>query len=136
MKHRLMILTGFAMLTGLATASSFAEEKAAWRLFVSDHADPVIHAIDAGSGKVIDTFNVTQPASLYRTASGRTVFAVQGKGDVVSVLASGISFDDHGDHGDIDIQPPRLLDLEIGGKKPSHFVEHDGDIALFFDGEG
>jgi hypothetical protein len=135
-KYRLINVSGLAVLAGLVAAPALAEEKAAWRLFVSDHADPVIHAIDAETGKTINTFNVRQPASLYRTASGRAVFAVQGKGDVVSVLASGISFDDHGDHGDIDIQPPRLLDIEISGKKPSHFVEHDGDIALFFDGEG
>lgn len=136
MRHRLMIMSGLATLASLLAGPSLADEKAAWRLFVSDHADPVVHAVDAETGRTIDTFHVKKPASLYRTGSGRTVFAVQGKGDIVSALASGISFDDHGDHGDIEIQPPRLLDVEIPGKKPSHFVERDGDIALFFDGEG
>lgn len=136
MKHRLRVASGAALLAGIVAAPSFAQEKTAWRLFVSDHADPVVHAIDADTGKVIDRFQVKQPASLYRTASGRAVFAVQGKGDVVSVLASGISFGDHGDHGDIEVEAPRLLEIEITGKKPSHFVEHDGDIALFFDGDG
>jgi hypothetical protein len=135
MKH-LFAASGMALLIGLGTVPSLAEEKAAWRLFVSDHAAPVIHAIDIETGQKIATFDVKAPASLYRSDSGRTVFAVQGKGDTVSVISSGISFGDHGDHGDIKIEAPKLLDVEFAGKKPSHFVDHEGDIALFFDGEG
>lgn len=134
--RRSTTVSGLALLASLVAAHAFAEEKTAWRLFVSDHADPVVHAIDTETGKKIDTFAIKQPASLYRTASGRTVLAVQGKGDVVNIVASGVSFDDHGGHGDIKLEPPRLLDVDITGKKPSHFVEHRGEIALFFDGEG
>lgn len=136
MKHLLATTSGLAMLLGISVIPAFAEEKTAWRLFVSDHAAPVIHAIDMETGTKIDTFNVKAPSSLYRSDSGRTVFAVQGKGDVISVLSSGISFGDHGDHGDIHVEAPKLLDVAFEGKKPSHFVDHDGDIALFFDGEG
>lgn len=136
MKHLLATASGLAMLLALAAAPAFAEEKTAWRLFVSDHAAPIVHAIDMETGTKIDTFNVKAPTSLYRSDSGRTVFAVQGKGDVISVLSSGISFGDHGDHGDIHVEAPKLLDVAFEGKKPSHFVDHDGDVALFFDGEG
>jgi hypothetical protein len=135
MKH-LFAASGMALLIGLGTLPSLAEEKAAWRLFVSDHAAPVIHAIDIETGQKIGTFNVKAPASLYRSDSGRSVFAVQGKGDVVSVISSGVSIGDHGDHGDIEVDAPKLLDVDFDGKKPSHFVDHNGDIALFFDGEG
>lgn len=136
MKHLVASTSALAVLLGVAAAPAFAEEQTAWRLFVSDHAQPVVHAIDMETGQKIDTFNVKAPTSLYRSASGRTVFAVQGKGDVISVLSSGISFGDHGDHGDISIEAPKLLDVSFEGKKPSHFVDHGGDIALFFDGEG
>jgi len=136
MKHLLATTSALAVLLGVAAAPAFAEEQTAWRLFVSDHAQPIVHAIDMETGQKIDTFTVRAPTSLYRSASGRTVFAVQGKGDVISVLSSGISFGDHGDHGDISIEAPRLLDVSFEGKKPSHFVDHEGDIALFFDGEG
>jgi len=136
MKHLLATASGIAMLIGLATAPASAEEKTAWRLFVSDYAAPVVHALDMETGKTIGTFNLKAPTSLYRSDSGRSILAVQGKGDVVSVLSSGIAFGDHGDHGDIKVEAPRLLDVAFEGKKPSHFVDHDGDIALFFDGEG
>lgn len=134
MKHLLATASAIAMLIVIAPAS--AEEKTAWRLFVSDHAAPVVHALDMETGQTIETFNVKAPTSLYRSDSGRSIFAVQGKGDVISVLSSGIAFGDHGDHGDIKVEAPRLLDVSFEGKKPSHFVDHEGDIALFFDGEG
>lgn len=136
MKHLLATVSALAMLIGPAAAPASAEEKTAWRLFVSDHAAPVVHALDMETGKTIETFNVKVPTSLYRSDSGRSIFAVQGKGDVISVLSSGIAFGDHGDHGDIKVEAPRLLDVSFEGKKPSHFVDHEGDIALFFDGEG
>ncbi|MDH4985491.1 zinc metallochaperone AztD [Aminobacter anthyllidis] len=136
MKHLLATTSALAVLLGIAAAPAFAGEQTAWRLFVSDHGAPIIHALDMETGKKIETFNVKAPTSLYRSDSGRTVFAVQGKGNTISVLSSGISFGDHGDHGDIKVEAPRLLDVSFAGKKPSHFVDHDGDIALFFDGEG
>lgn len=115
--------------------SSLAAETV-WRLFVSDHAEPIVNVLDAIGGNKLDTLQLKGPASLYRSASGRTVFAVQGKNDTVSVISSGITFDDHGDHGDIDVTAAVLTGVEIKGTKPSHFVEHGGEFTLFFDGEG
>ncbi|ATU95511.1 hypothetical protein B5P45_11930 [Phyllobacterium zundukense] len=64
------------------------------------------------------------------------MFARQGDAGLVTAIASGISFDDHGDHGDIDVEAPKLTGTEITGQKPSHFVEHGGEFTAFFDGEG
>jgi hypothetical protein len=61
---------------------------------------------------------------------------VQGEADTISAIASGIAREDHGDHGDLTVTAPRLLEAEVTGDKPVHFVEHDGSIALFFDGTG
>src|SRR5690606_25636603 len=72
---------------------------------------------------------------LYRTDSGETVFAVQGSAGTVQAVRSGIAFDDHGDHGDIDISDVKLTDFALAGGKPGHFVELRGDIAMWFDGE-
>lgn len=128
--------TAAALTLALATSHASAEEKTAWRLFVADHGAPVVRAIDALSGNEIDSFTLQGAARLYATSSSRTIFAVQGDKDVVSAISSGIAFGDHGDHGDITVEPPRLLSTEISGRKPVHFVEHKGDIAIFFDDEG
>jgi hypothetical protein len=61
---------------------------------------------------------------------------VQRDADTISAIASGITLDDHGDHGDLTVTAPRQLEAEVTGDKPVHFVEHDGSIALFFDDEG
>jgi len=120
----------------LASTGALADEKTAWRLFVSDHLDPVVNVIDVGTGERVGIFQVKGPASLYRSKSGRTVFAVQGSENAVTAISSGMAFDDHGDHGDIHVEAPKLTGFAITGEKPSHFVEHDGELAAFFDGEG
>jgi hypothetical protein len=125
------------LLTTIAlNCGALAAEKTAWRLFVSDHSEPVVHVVDLPKQEKIETFTTKAPARLYRSKTGRTVLAVQRGADLVTAIDSGISFEDHGDHGDIKVKAPRLLGVEIAGKQPSHVVEYGGEIAIFFDGEG
>jgi hypothetical protein len=130
-----LLLGSLLLATSLATPA-LADDVTAWRLFIGDHAEGKVTAIDALNGAVLDTFPLKSPPSLYTTSSGAAVFAVQGAGNLVSAISSGISTDDHGDHGDIEITDPVLIDAVVEGEKPVHFVEHDGQIALFFDAEG
>lgn len=136
MPRLLATLSCAALAFGFIIPPALAEEKSAWRLFVSDHAEPVVRAIDAETGKVLANLATKGPTTLHRSESGRTVFAVQGESDMISVISSGLSMGDHGDHGDLKIEAPSLLETTFPGAKPSHFVDHHGDIALFFDGEG
>ncbi|WP_200841223.1 zinc metallochaperone AztD [Geminicoccus flavidas] len=135
MKASLVSATTIALFMSLSASVTHAEEVSAWRLFVSDHADPKVTVIDAVDQQKLDTFQIKGPASLYRTESGETVFAVQGDAGVVSAISTGISFHDHGDHGDIEVEDAKLLDVEFVGAKPAHFVELQGNVAQWFDGE-
>nr|WP_314425411.1 zinc metallochaperone AztD [uncultured Erwinia sp.] len=136
MKKRILSAAISALLLGLAAGSTQAEDDVnAWRLFVADHDKPVINVIDALDGDKLATINVKGPASLSRTESGAVVFAIQGSANVVSAISSGIAFHDHGDHADIDIDDAKLLKVELDGKKPGHFVERQGKVAQWFDGE-
>lgn len=132
MRH---ILTSLLLATAL-TVPALADDVTAWRLFVSDHAQGKVTALDAVSGDVLGSFALKSPASLVASESGEAVFAVQGAGNQVSAIRSGIAVDDHGDHGDIEVSEPTLVDAVLEGQKPAHFVEHDGKVALFFDGSG
>ena len=117
------------------TLPAFADDTvSAWRLFIADHDAPKVTAVDLATTDAIGTFPLASPGVLYATANA--VYAVQGAGNQVSAITSGIHVDDHGDHGDIEITAPQLLDPVVTGEKPVHFVEHGGKIALFFDGEG
>ncbi|WP_332701121.1 zinc metallochaperone AztD [Devosia sp.] len=114
---------------------TFADDHvSAWRLFVADHAKAEVTALDLATGDTLATFPLASPAALY--ADGDAVFAVQGASNQVSAIRSGISVDDHGDHGDIEVSDPELVDAVMTGDKPAHFVEHGGKAALFFDGSG
>lgn len=124
---------------GLAAGLSgpaFADEITVWRAFVADHAEPVVSVLDLETGALIARFQTQGTASLYAAGSGETVFAVQGAANIVEAFATGISIDDHGDHGDIDVSDPAKLPGSVAGERPVHFVEHHGRIALFFDGDG
>ena len=132
---RLGAVASLLLATALAPAMA-EEERTAWRLFVADHADGAVRVIDPQAGETLAKFELAGPASLRRTESGQTVFAVQGKAGAVSAIATGIAFEDHGDHRDIEVEEARLLDVTFEGADPSHFVEHGGAIAIFFDGDG
>ena len=124
-----------ACLAGGAVLADEAENVTAWRLFVSDHAQPTVTVVDALDGDVLETLTIEGPATLHRSSSGKTVFAVQGAAGEVHAIKSGIAFHDHGDHADIDVDDPELLHVHIDGDKPAHFVERQGYVAQWFDGE-
>lgn len=136
MKKRLLPLSISAILLGASGVAPAADEDvAAWRLFVADHDKPVVNVFNAVDGKKLDSFALKGPAALHRSESGATVYAVQGGANAVSVISSGIAFHDHGDHADIDIAAAKLLSTSQAGKKPGHFVERQGKVAQWFDGE-
>ena len=120
--------------TALTVPTVADDHAAAWRLFIADHTRPVVTALDLQTGDALVTFQLASPATLYATDG--VVVAVQGAGNQVSAIDSGIAVDDHGDHGDITISDPELIDAVLTGEKPAHFVEHGSKAAMFFDGSG
>lgn len=136
MKRAFSRFTLSLLAAGLAASSAHAKETTVWRLFLADHSEPVVHVIDAVEGERLASFDIHGPATLYRSHSGETVYAVQGAADAVTAIATGIAFHGHGDHADIEIGEPRLTGTEIEGGYPVHFVEHQGHWAAFFDKEG
>ncbi len=137
MKQMILGTSILAIAAALCGGTAFADEDnvTAWRLFVADHAEPVVKVIDAIEGKLLDTFKLKGPATLHRSLSGETVFAVQGAQGEVNAISTGISFHDHGDHAELNVDDVELLHIHIDGDKPAHFVEVQGKIAQWFDGE-
>ncbi len=124
-------------LTALSPLPVLADDhKETWRLFVADHAQPVVRALDAASGNELGRFDLGGYAALSLSDSGKTVFAVQGDKDTVQIISTGIGLSDHGEHRDIEVSDPKLLDGIITGKKPGHVVTHGDDVAVFYDRGG
>ena len=133
MRRPLLIGLVLAM---MASAAPVLAEENVWRLFVADHGEPVVTAIDLGSGATIGQFQLKKPATLYATSSKQGVYAVQTDANEVAAISTGISIEDHGDHGDLKLAEPALIGATVEGERPVHFVEHDGQLAVFFDGTG
>lgn len=132
---RAFLLAGAAFLLGMAEPAATAETEH-WRVFVADHSAATVRVLDVRSGATLATVSTLGPASLQASQSGRTVFAIQSDADRVSAIASGVALEDHGDHGDIKLSAPYLLNAVAKGQRPVHFVEHGGRIAIFHDGDG
>ncbi|WP_182086526.1 metallochaperone AztD [Aureimonas sp. ME7] len=115
-----------------------SESRTHHRLFVGDHAEGVVRAFDleTGAGAEAGMFRIDASPALSRSDSGRTVFAVQGDRGRVAAIASGLAFEDHGDHADLSVDAAKLLPTVIEGTTPAHLVEGSGRLALFDDGTG
>lgn len=123
--------------TSALTATVHAEDQTThWRLFVSDKTEAKVSVVDLEQQVVVEAFALTAPASVYANAKRSGVFAVQGDGNVVTPIRTGIAFEDHGEHADFKVSDPELVEANLSGERPVHFVEHDGKIAIFFDGSG
>ncbi|THV23366.1 zinc metallochaperone AztD [Peteryoungia ipomoeae] len=137
LRNRLMSAVAIGLV--FAAQGAFADDhetKETWRLFVADHTDPVVRAIDFDSGKELGRFDVKGHAALTASASGQTVFATQSDHDIVHVLKTGILFSDHGDHRDLEVADVGLLPVTFEGKRPFHVVPHDDHAVLFYDRGG
>jgi YVTN family beta-propeller protein len=133
------LLASIAAGIGFVASGALAEDhatKQAWRLFVADHTQPVVRAIDFTDGKELARYDVKGYAALTASASGQTVFATQSDHDIVHVIKTGIDFSDHGDHRDLDVSDVGLMPVTFEGKRPFHVVPHDDHAILFYDRGG
>jgi ABC-type Zn uptake system ZnuABC Zn-binding protein ZnuA len=106
------------------------------RLAVADGKEAVVHLLDGESGDVLATYAVASPARVYAGADGTLAYAVQMDGNQVNVIDTGVRFEPHDDHFHVELVESALLDFALAGTRPIHFVAHDGQIAIFNDGDG
>jgi hypothetical protein len=120
----------------LGVGSAAADDVAAYRGFVADAKTGAVTIVDLVSGETLERMELQAPVRFYRGPSGRYVYAVQTAAGRVAVIDSGVAFDDHGDHADLQVTPPALLPVTLEGGEPVHFNTGGGTLAVFFDGDG
>lgn len=129
------LLVSSTILLGSLTAA-FAEDVEAWRLFVGDQQAAKLTVLDVATANKIAEFPLRGYVThLVPSESRRTVFAVQMDADAVHVVRTGVTFTDHGEHRDVELQDPAVL-LQLEGKRPVHAVPHGDQMLQFFDREG
>jgi outer membrane protein assembly factor BamB len=107
------------------------------RLLVSDANSNAVYVVDLASGQVLGTFTTPgQGSRIYATPNGQYGFAIDRDANRVTVIHSGLSLVDHGDHADLVQETPYVLVTMNVGRQPTHLFAHGHDIAIFNDQDG
>lgn len=85
--------------------------------------------------QIIDLHVEGTITGLYASPSYRYAIAVQGATGVVNFLDSGVETEEHGDHIDVTLTTPSVMELALAGTRPAHVTKHEDQIVIFFDGE-
>lgn len=107
------------------------------RLLVTDIDSATASVLDLTTGDVLGTFSTPGEAgSAYASPSGRYGLIVHRGENRVSVVHSGLSLEDHGDHADLVQANPYVLSTLNVGREPTHFWAHGDEIVIFNDADG
>lgn len=87
------------------------------------------NTLDVISDEKVDGFNRLNPLG-----DGR--HALLSTGDGFQLIDAGVWTEPHGDHTHSYAGDPVLTDTVFGTDTPGHVVSHDGNVALFGDGDG
>jgi len=133
-KLALAVGTSLTAFAGNAPAHDHAVSRG--RLVFADHERPQVGVLDLDSGEVTHRFDVPKPNPvLATTEDGRyTVIKTGDDAGTVRFLDTGLTYESHGDHTNVEKGEVRMLDYTLTGDKPAHVVSENGWVAVFFDG--
>jgi hypothetical protein len=107
------------------------------RLVYGDAKNHTLNVLDLESGKALASFSTPGKITYVQASpSGQYAFAAHREDHRVTVLHSGLSAQDHGDHKDLIEKAPHVLSTMNIGRQPTHYFAHDKDIAFFNDQDG
>ncbi|MCJ8348535.1 hypothetical protein [Moritella sp.] len=76
------------------------------------------------------------PSALRTSPLGRYVLAFQREENLIEIIDSGVISKNHGDHVHITTEAPNLLSVQYSGIKPTNYDLSNGEVSVFFDGNG
>lgn len=112
------------------------ESSVSGRLFVLNAADIEAEVFDLVENELITSVPLDAlPSSVYASGDYRFAALVERSEDKVGFVDGGLYQELHDDHYDLFTTTPSLSNYTITGSRPTHFVPHDGLVALFLDGD-
>jgi hypothetical protein len=133
---KLSALLGSVAALALAAGTVGAHEVPKGRLFFTDDDAPVLRVLDLDEARVTHEVAMPKPSARLVALSGGEYLAasVGDEAGTVLFVDTGLAFEEHGDHRDVEKSEPKLLGLRLSGVKPGHLVEGHGRVAVFYDG--
>ncbi len=105
------------------------------RLLISIKDQAKASIVDVKDKTLLEEFTFTEaPSAIYASPSYRYGYVIQRTADLVNVIDSGLSQEDHGDHKDDIIEAPRQMSFSTNDSRPTHFTGNSSQSVIFFDG--
>lgn len=132
---RKLVVSG--LLLGQVAAAQHDHVEGA-RIAVSDGSTNVIRILAADSGAELGSFTVPGETggSIAVSSSGGHVIATHREANRISIIHSGLLYEDHGDHGHLIQSTPYVVSTVNIGVQPSHVTVAGNEILVFNDGDG
>ena len=106
------------------------------RLVISSADNAEVAVMDLHDAIELERISLTNAASaVYTSPQKRFALIAQRDQGLVQIIDGGLYEEDHGDHMHPYEKDPSLLAKEFTGTKPTHYREHEGQAAFFFDGD-
>jgi len=106
------------------------------RLLVASLDGPELVVLDAADGHVVGRFTVPGLGRVYQLPNPQLAGVTHRDDHRVTFVHSGFTAIDHGDHADLVVGHPYVLQTVNVGPQPTHFFANGNDIAIFNDGDG
>lgn len=108
------------------------------RLAVSDAGTNFVHILDIDSSSVVGSFTVPGETggTLTVTDSGQYAILAHGAANRVSIIHSGLTAENHGDHGHLLQGSPYVVATLNTGQRPTQLVPAGDKVVIFNEGEG
>ena len=108
----------------------------AGRLALYDSDGAAVEVLDLDTGNALQRFALAgEEPRLYASPDHRYAVAVQRDDGQVSFVDGGLYTEDHVDHLHDYAEDPALLDFRLSGSRPTHYSDHEGVGAIFFDAD-
>ncbi|BCD98750.1 5-methyltetrahydrofolate--homocysteine methyltransferase [Marinagarivorans cellulosilyticus] len=105
------------------------------RLLIINSDDSEADIYDLADGDLITTLALDAvPSAVYASAGYRLAALIERNNDKVGFIDGGLWQVAHNDHFDLITTMPSLSNFSLTGSRPTHFVPHEGQVALFLDG--
>ncbi|MBB6098694.1 hypothetical protein HNR42_002129 [Deinobacterium chartae] len=133
-------MTSLLLTAALSASSALAQDHShasAVRIAFADARNHTLGVLDLETGKVVASFGTPGKISgIYPVPGGQYAMAIHRDHNRVTVLHSGYSAVDHGDHKDLLEGAPYVLQTLNTGRQPTHYWAHGDHIAVVNDQDG